>query len=51
MDLYKVDDMSHPLRVRGLKHCTATKEGIDLTSHPLRVRGLKHDQDVKLWIE
>ena len=32
---------SHPIRVRGLKHCSATRSDKDYTSHPIRVRGLK----------
>ena len=33
--------MSHPLRVRGLKHINTNIEYIVELSHPLRVRGLK----------
>ena len=33
--------MSHPLRVRGLKHITFDFSSTTRTSHPLRVRGLK----------
>ena len=33
--------MSHPLRVRGLKHETRQNQHRKQLSHPLRVRGLK----------
>ena len=33
--------MSHPLRVRGLKHKLSNLKIKSLMSHPLRVRGLK----------
>ena len=34
---------SHPVRVRGLKHCLTSSLRDGLMSHPVRVRGLKLD--------
>ena len=36
-----IEQMSHPLRVRGLKFSSSLIPSIFITSHPLRVRGLK----------
>ena len=33
--------MSHPVRVRGLKHVCRERNRFQLASHPVRVRGLK----------
>ena len=33
--------MSHPTRVRGLKHLAAEVSVVEVASHPTRVRGLK----------
>ena len=33
--------MSHPIRVRGLKHVDSDVYGNPRVSHPIRVRGLK----------
>ena len=33
--------MSHPVRVRGLKHVCRKRNRFQLASHPVRVRGLK----------
>jgi len=40
--------MSHPARVRGLKHVKAIPVNMKPKSHPARVRGLK--LDVRLYI-
>ena len=39
-------ELSHPLRVRGLKQNHIANIAICLQSHPLRVRGLKQTYDM-----
>ena len=39
--------MSHPSRVRGLKHSSTPLAGEQVQSHPSRVRGLKHASHVE----
>ena len=43
-------DLSHPSRVRGLKHWSLCPQGISYPSHPSRVRGLKQ-KDGQLVID
>ena len=38
--------MSHPVRVRGLKHKASGIKKANHQSHPVRVRGLKHTNDL-----
>ena len=43
--------LSHPIRVRGLKHDPTGDERGIFPSHPIRVRGLKHDEQARKLVE